>query len=93
MLMLARGVAILFLFVAIAGWALGIVSYFQIFREARRRGRGFWELYWFGAYRFAFGDMRGSPQTRRMLLGFGTMVGSLLLAAAVGALVESLARG
>jgi hypothetical protein len=92
MLMVARAAAILFIVTMIAGWLVGIVSYLRIFREARRRGHGFWGLYWFGAYRFAFGEMRGSPQTRRMLLGFGVMVGSLLLVAAAGAVIESLAR-
>ena len=92
MLMVARGVSLLFLATAFIGFLVGLYSYFGIFSEARRQGRGFWDLYFFGAFRYAFREMKGSPQTRRMLLGWGVMVASFLLTALSGALVESLAK-
>lgn len=70
-------------------WLTGIINYFKIFGAARRAGRSFWDLYWFGTYRFAFNEMKGSKETKRMLFGFVGIFVSVVLAVVGGMLLES----
>ncbi len=84
---LGRGILILGMVLMVGGWLTGIVNYFRIFAAARAQGRGFWELYWFGAYRFAFNEMKGSPETRWMVRGFLSVIGGVIVAAVGGVLL------
>jgi hypothetical protein len=71
------------------GFFVGLFSLFQLFAAGRRAGHSFWSLYFFGVYRYAFTEKKGSPETRRMVRGFvATAIGFVLLAL-VGALLEA----
>jgi hypothetical protein len=64
---------------AVVGWGIGMIGYLRIFAEARRAGRSFPDLYFFGTYRYAFNEKKGSRETRMMVLGFAAMVVFLVL--------------
>ena len=76
---LGRVISIVAMVAVTGGWLVGMINYVRIFREARRAGRDFWDLYWFGVYRYAFDEKKGSRETRWMVIGFGTMLGSVVL--------------
>ena len=54
----------------LAGTVVGGYYYFKLLGEARRAGYTTRELLRFGVYRYAAVEKRGSPETRRMRLGF-----------------------
>jgi hypothetical protein len=87
----AMVLSILGMIMLFGGWIVGMINFIRIFREARNAGKTFWELYWFGAYRYAFNEKRGSPETRWMTIGFGTMLGSIVVWVLAG-LVSGAAR-
>lgn len=65
-----------------AFWLIGMANYLTIARVAGLRFPG--GLYPVRVYQHALGTMRGSRETRLMLIGFG---GALLAAACVGSLL------
>jgi hypothetical protein len=69
---------------AVVSWAIGMIGYWKIHGEARRAGRTIRELYFFGTYRYAFNEKKGSRETRMMVLGFAGMLAFLFLSMVVG---------
>lgn len=69
---------------ALVGAIVGFISYLLLFRQALSAGRKLVDLYFFGVYEYAFKDKKGSRETRWMVIGFGTMLGSGLVLMLVG---------
>ncbi len=74
----------LFALSMLGGWLVGMIGYWKIYGEARRAGRSIRDLYWFGTYRYAFNEKKGSRETRMLVWGFAAMLGSVLFLALAG---------